>query len=187
MASLLFAVVLGGGEVSKWYYKVDGLEAGPLSVQEIREVVSLGIVGRDTPIRSETSDWTPAGNIKGLEFPEVKQFTPPAITPKRPEAKPKVKKQSFTLFDFGFEHFAAPAIIRTAWVLFVFLSVPVFVLGNVIQARTNPSTPAVVFGLLVSLIGLVVILFAVRVVLESCMVLFSINKHLKKMSDEQQA
>lgn len=171
--------------MSKWYYKVDGLEAGPLSVQEIREVVSLGIVGRDTPIRSETSDWTPAGNIKGLEFPEVKQFTPPAITPKRPEAKPRAKQQSFTLFDFGFERFAAPTIIQTAWVLFVFLSVPVFVLGNVIQARVNPNTNAVLFGVLTSLVGLVVVLFAVRLVLECCMVLFSINKHLKKMSDDQ--
>lgn len=169
--------------MSKWYYKVDGLEAGPLSVQEIREVVSLGIVGRDTPIRSETSDWTPAGNIKGLEFLEVKQFTPPAIPAKKPKAKPK--KQSFTLFDFGFERFAAPTIIQTAWVLFVFLSVPVFVLGNVIQARVNPNTNAVMFGLLTSLVGLVVVLFAVRLTLECCMVLFSINKHLKKMSDEQ--
>lgn len=169
--------------MSKWYYKVDGLEAGPLSVQEIREVVSLGIVGRDTPIRSETSDWTPAGNIKGLEFPQVKQFTPPAIIAKKPQVKPK--QQSFSLFDFGFERFAAPTIIQTAWVLFVFLSVPVFVLGNVIQARVNPNTIAVLFGLLTSLIGLVVVLFAVRLTLECCMVLFSINKHLKKISDEQ--
>ena len=69
---------------SRWFYKAFDQELGPVSFQDLAEMVRAGTLTEDDRVRREFSeDWTRARDVIGL-FRAAKAG-PPAATPAEPE------------------------------------------------------------------------------------------------------
>ncbi|NQT17184.1 MAG: DUF4339 domain-containing protein, partial [Planctomycetes bacterium] len=85
---------------SQWFCRVLGQEMGPLSFQDLAEMVRAGTLTDNDPVRrKESSEWTPAGEVIGLfraakseaaetAPPDSEAPPEPAPTPREP-TKPK--------------------------------------------------------------------------------------------------
>lgn len=62
-----------------WFVELDNAETGPISSNDLKELVAKSIVRPETRIRTDTStSWSTASRIKGLSFP----------APQLPDAEP---------------------------------------------------------------------------------------------------
>ncbi len=65
--------------VSQWYYSVDGSRTGPVTSDELRELVAIGKLGSDDLVWKEgTAEWVSAAKVKGL-IPRSVQSGPPPL------------------------------------------------------------------------------------------------------------
>jgi GYF domain 2 len=63
----------------QWFYKVMGEAVGPVSSTDLKALAEKGKIEPDTPVRTESSNWTPAEKVRGLFA------TPVAASPLFPE------------------------------------------------------------------------------------------------------
>ena len=55
--------------MADWFLELDGVETGPISSSDLKELVVKSIVMPDTKVRtSDSKTWSTADRIKGLEF-----------------------------------------------------------------------------------------------------------------------
>lgn len=64
--------ITGRLNMTQWYVAKDGKRLGPLTTEQVRESVRLGmLVSTDLVWRSGMADWEAAGSIKGLMAPSI--------------------------------------------------------------------------------------------------------------------
>lgn len=161
-----------------WYFDSHGVEIGPLTDSELRDAVQSGAVQPSTMIRNDKSDWTQAKSVKGLKFAPVAAPAPPA----RKEARKETKK-SKSFMDYGFNRFATPVLVKVLWALSVLCCV-IAAIGATVSAFLTDLK----FGLSIlpaSIVLAALILFVVRISLETAIVLFSIDATLKRMHESE--
>ena len=60
--------------MTSWYYKIDEVEHGPVSQDDLVKMVRLGRLSSDDLVRIETKKkWYKARAVKGLKFPDEKE------------------------------------------------------------------------------------------------------------------
>lgn len=59
--------------MQRWYARIDGVTEGPISPRRLRDLVTAGSVGPDTPVRIDGGSWIRARRVKGL-------FAAPAVS-----------------------------------------------------------------------------------------------------------
>lgn len=67
-------------ESHKWYYKVDNQQRGPVSSSTLSDLLSVGEVSSNTPVRkSEFDNWRPISSIPELANEFNIHLTPPPL------------------------------------------------------------------------------------------------------------
>jgi hypothetical protein len=137
-----------------FYIDHNNQKQGPISREEIHELVASGVIQPDT--RMETEDGRSkykAGQIPGLF----------ATT------------STFGSTDIGFVHFLTPILIVTLWWLIV-IATPLVVLFFVSQLDWENQSTAMVQSLAIVVLAVIDLLVA-RIILEGIAVLFRMERH----------
>ncbi len=69
--------------MSQWYVAIEGREFGPLTSQELKNLVRSGKIPRTAHARTLGGKWYPVTTIKGLEFPLATPAPPVPVPQKR--------------------------------------------------------------------------------------------------------
>ncbi len=132
------------------FCKVGDREYGPISPSVLQEWVQGGRLSPTDLVRAEGGQWHPAKGIKGLAWPTV---SPPAESPAQSSAFPwedsgngvasavtalghrmtkklgKTPTSWLAIFDWRFEYYLTPWIIRFLWVAFLLLTAGLILLN----------------------------------------------------------
>lgn len=74
----------------KWFYKMAGQEIGPFTSQQLKQLADEKRITPTDPVRRDTdTEWSVAGNVKGL-FPEKSEIPTGVAVPVAPKAAPVV-------------------------------------------------------------------------------------------------
>lgn len=183
------------------YFDVNG-SFWSTGTEKLKLDASLGYINRDTEVVSTTTGKRgPAGEIKGLLFPEdLPPIQPDPIAPPivqvRHEAgfkfEPrKVKKSNPGFFDVGFRDAITPTLVSLLWSLWLWVagvvlltvlvwwSYSVWSLSRPVEFRLA----GIFFGCCSIVFLAVFSTMIVRIVLEGCVVLFRIADYLKEISE----
>ena len=197
-----------GGFVMAWrvYLPTGTVEVGSA---DLKRMAANGEIEKSTIVESTTNKVrTKAVGIAGLVFkeedvnlldlpiPEVPQ-TPPTWNPpedmhyafqEAPWAAiqktiPAPKKASF--MDYNFDFLVTPSLVSTIWLLWLAVGgLSVIATAFAANARTMGDAKAVVGGVLASLALFIFLTIAVRVALETIIVVFKICEYLKRLNDK---
>ncbi|MCL2744120.1 MAG: DUF4282 domain-containing protein [Planctomycetaceae bacterium] len=163
-----------------FYFDANGQRQGPVGISEIQSLITRKIITPTTPLETDTGDSGFAGQIPSLVFPNAVKFTN--------------KQTGFLwLFDisdfFVFTRFLTNLIIPFIWVVGILVHIFVgllFLVGMSYGLRENPLD-----ALLCFLVGFVVLtsggffsLPSLRMALETIMVLFRIETHLRTIREK---
>lgn len=186
------------------YFDVNG-SFWSTSTAKLKLDASLGYINRDTEVVSTTTGKRgPAGEIKGLVFPEdvfpgdlppIEPIAPP-IEQVRPEAQfkfepRKVKKSNPGFFDVGFRDAITPTLVSLLWSLWLWVVGVVLLAGLAgwsysVWSLARPvefRLAGIFFGSCSMVFLAVFSTMIVRIVLEGCVVLFRIADYLKEISE----
>ena len=213
----------------QWYCKVEGKEYGPIAGNVVQEWALDGRLSPTDSVRKEGGQWVAAKEIKGLNWPPVAEPVSSSPPPSLPWEQPddsgstiptvmtshysKTKKLGKTptswlaLFDWRFEYYLTPWIIRFLWIAFLLIIVVLFVLntlgliwgllpdmssapahsnwGRGMPEPTGPGLPdwltvrfAKVVLYVVSVIGSIIGILVTRMMLELMIVVFRIAEDI---------
>jgi hypothetical protein len=181
------------------YFDVNG-SFWSTSTAKLKLDAAIGYINRDTEVVSTTTGKRgPAGEIKGLVFPEspplIEPIAPP-IEQVRPEAgfkfEPrKVKKSNPGFFDVGFRDAITPTLVSLLWSLWLWVAGVVLLAGLAwwsysVWSLARPvefRLAGIFFGSCSMVFLAVFSTMIVRIVLEGCVVLFRIADYLKEISE----
>lgn len=193
------------------YFDVNG-SFWSTSTAKLKLDASLGYINRDTEVVSTTTGKRgPAGEIKGLVFPE--DVFPGDLPPIEPIAPPievqakrtrlpindtgfkfeprKVKKSNPGFFDVGFRDAITPTLVSLLWSLWLWVAGVVLLAGLAgwsysVWSLARPvefRLAGIFFGSCSMVFLAVFSTMIVRIVLEGCVVLFRIADYLKEISE----
>ncbi len=125
----------------QWYCRVSDTEYGPISSTELRMWVQECRLSRDDYVRQEEGNWVAAKHIKGLQWPSAQPVAQVLPTPAEDMAEipweapassvtSKLKHRAgerlarspsswMAIFDWRFEYYLTPWIIRVLWLCFL--------------------------------------------------------------------
>ena len=110
----------------------------------------------------------------------------PAAHPAQPRAKGE-KGFIGSLFDFSFDSFVTPKIIKVLYVLFTIWTALVSLLIAIIGFRTGGAVAGIFVLVIIVPIYVLLTLGVYRVVLEAFMVIFRIYEETKKIGERTQS
>lgn len=202
-----FSVSFARGIVMAWkvFLPTGTVEVGSA---DLKRMAADGTISKSTQIESTTNKVrTTAAGIAGLVFkaedinlldlpiPEVPQ-TPPTWNPpdERREAvqaspwtPPKQSRdipKKTSLLDYRFDFLLTPSLLSTIWILWI-IAASLAVVGGVFaaSAQSGGNASSVVGAFLGGITGFIFSTIAVRVVLETIVVIFKICEYLKNIND----
>lgn len=177
----------------QWYYTRQGQRFGPLSCEQMRQMMASGQLQQADLVWTEgMSEWTPAGRVGQLSAPAT--ATAPAAAPAAAPgvnvtvtAAPGTAPESGGLFDgldLGFTRFVTTVIVRWLWILFLIFA-PLGYLVSVVMATLTGGASAMAGAIVGGGVSLVLMTLLVRVWLETVAVLFRIAEYLREMNEAQ--
>ena len=170
-----------------WYIQDGEHQFGPYSDQELKRVAGTGKVTPETLVRQgENGNWFRADQISGLLSPLA-----PPIAPQMKERQAdsaemyqKVGKQienvsqKLVFLDFGFTTFLTPKLVTLCWILWI-------VIGTVTAVVSLSQAPLTILRIVLAVLAYLIYLLFGRIWLETMVVLFKIEKHLRDLRDKQ--
>lgn len=214
----------------QWYCRIADTEYGPISSTDMRRWVQECRLSPDDYVRQEEGAWIKARDLKGLQWPSAQPVAP--VSPSPPEEMAEIPWEApassvtlklqhkagdrlarspsswLALFDWRFEYYLTPWIIRALWLCFLVLAVVGFcfttiglVWGLLPEMSTTsappdfggggytrPSDPllprwlttrvAQVIAYVVSVIGSIIGILVTRMMLELMIVVFRIAEDI---------
>lgn len=190
------------------YYYLDqtSQKRGPLTKQQLQELVAQGVIGPDTLMETDGGHKGVAGQIPGLftTTSPPSSFAVPPIQPpyngnpqtsyQSPEYYPQRKTSGiFGILDFGFTRFITNVWISFIWtviVIIVFLLWGLACLAGLATILQGGNDSAFIGGLLIfflaTTLAALYLLFA-RMGLELIVVVFRIETHLRTIRDKYES
>jgi len=162
--------------MSKYFYiGADGQKQGPVSVQDLHLLANRRPIMSTTLLESETGHAGVAGQIPGLKFYPI------------PEQKPQetpIQQTSPVNFDFGFTRFFTNTWISFIWILTIIAHILGFSVCMVyVHSMSEESSGVSLVSLMIAVPLFLLSLLFSRMTLESIVVLFRIETHLRSIRE----
>lgn len=168
----------------EWHYSKGGQQLGPVSANDIKQLVaSGGLSPSDLIWKEEWPEWKRADSIKGLFPSGATRTTPPNPPPSQPEslraaaeAAAEVSRKLWFL-DLSFQQFATPRLIGFVFTT-ALVGLMLSAIGIAAYALLNEPVIKAVFIIIFDVILLALLAVCLRVFLESCLLGFRAVEHL---------
>jgi hypothetical protein len=165
----------------EWYYGHDGKRHGPISFDELKQLVAAGqLLPTDLAWKEGMPNWASASTV--CDFSDAPPPLPSVGATRTGTAKQpgEITRDLLAFFDFNFTRFVTTAVVKWVWKAWLILAVLLLVLA-VIGALSQGTKESVL-----GFIGLIVLLgfwtVGIRIWLEVVAVIFRIAEYLKDMS-----